>query len=418
MHNTTHISGHISGHISDDELQARLTFWRVSGLGAAALSRILQHFGAAAPALAASDNELNQAGLKPGVIAKYREAMQADLQQDVQRDLDWLNNADNHYILTPEDPRYPQTLTAFSSAPPLLFVLGDPGLLNDPQIAMVGSRHPTAGGKENATAFSNHLAGNGLCITSGLALGIDAHSHEGALDAKGSTIAVVGTGLDIVYPARNRALAERIAAHGTIISEFPIGVKPQAQHFPRRNRIISGMSVGTLVVEAALRSGSLVTAKHAMEQGREVFAIPGSIHNPMARGCHQLIRQGAKLVETANDILEEIAPHLHSYLQADTPSPEQITQQASPQQNHGRTHTHHHAHTHKSDHRPADKIGDLPPLSADDQRIIDALGHDPVPIDQIVLNTGLTADAVSSMLLMLELQGYVAACGGGHYMRV
>lgn len=416
MHNSATISETTGAThaVSDDELQARLTFWRVSGLGAAALRHILQHFGAAAPALAASDNELNQAGLKPGVIAKYRAAMQADLQQAVQRDLDWLNNAGNHYILTPENPRYPQTLTAFSSAPPLLFVLGDPDLLNDPQIAMVGSRHPTAGGKENATAFSSHLAGNGLCITSGLALGIDAHSHEGALDANGSTIAVVGTGLDIVYPARNRALAERIAAHGAIISEFPIGVKPQAQHFPRRNRIISGMSVGTLVVEAALRSGSLVTAKHAMEQGREVFAIPGSIHNPMARGCHQLIRQGAKLVETANDILEEIAPHLHSYLQDNTPSLEHATQQVAPQSTPQTTAQ----KTPQQSHKPADKLGDLPPLSTDDQRIIDALGHDPVPIDQIVLHTGLTAEAVSSMLLMLELQGYVAACGGGHYMRV
>ncbi len=388
--------------INEDELRARLHIWRAPGFGPRSFQHLLTHFGSALAALAANNAELTKAGLKPAAISSLQ-----DLPADAtDLDLAWLQAASYRHIITQDDERYPAALRDLHSAPPLLFVAGDPGLLNDPQIAMVGSRNPTSGGKENAHAFAHYLAQNGLCITSGLALGIDAHSHSGALDAGGSTIAVIGTGLDIIYPARNRALAERIVEHGAIVTEFPIGVKPQAQNFPRRNRIISGMAVGTLVVEAALQSGSLVTARHAMEQGREVFAIPGSIHNPMARGCHQLIRQGAKLVETASDILEEVAPQLHDFLNK-TPASA--------------------AAKHKSGAQPSSADRRLPALAdseldteldAEDLQILEALGHDPVPIDQIVIQTGLTTDAVSSMLLMLELQGYVSACGGGHYMRL
>lgn len=389
----------------EHELRARLQVWRAPGFGGVSIQRLLSHFGAIQTALDSSDHELTKAGLKADKIALLR----ATHPEDANVDLDWLQGAEQRNILLPDDPDYPQLLRDTRSAPPLLFTVGNTGLLNDPQIAMVGSRNPSSGGKDNAHAFASHLAQNGLCITSGLALGIDASSHQGALDSKGSTIAVVATGLDIIYPSGNRKLAERIANEGLIISEFPVGVRPQAKNFPRRNRIISGMSVGTLVVEAALRSGSLVTARHAMEQGREVFAIPGSIHNPMSRGCHQLIRQGAKLVETANDILEEVGAQLQGFL-LNEGTTDAAMQTALPMK-------HRRSTTLPETPVPRKPEAEYSPDS-DERLILDTLGHDPVPVDQIVLKTGLTTEEVSSMLLMMELQGYIAACGGGHYMRL
>jgi DNA processing protein len=296
----------------------------------------------------------------------------------------WLAAPGNH-LLRLDDPRYPDLLRQIPDPPPVLYVRGDPAALGNLQLAIVGSRNPTRGGLENARAFAAHLAGAGLTITSGLALGIDAAAHEGALAAGGTTIAVTGTGLDRVYPARHRELAHRIAGQGALVSEFPPGTPPRPAHFPQRNRIISGLSLGTLVVEAARRSGSLVTARHALEQGREVFAIPGSIHNPLARGCHALIRQGAKLVETADDILEELGA-LAVAVTADATAPD----------------------------APAG-AGELDP---EYRRLLDALGHDPLPIDELVARSGLTAESVSSMLLILELQGYVAPEAGGRYARI
>ncbi len=396
----------------ETELRACLQVWRAPGIGGASIQRLLSHFGSVSVALDSSDQELTKAGLKPAKIALLR----ATKPDDVNIDIDWLQSGTQRHILLPSDTNYPAALKNTQSPPPLLFAVGNTSLLNDPQIAMVGSRSPTTGGKDNARAFASHLAQSGLCITSGLALGIDAISHTGALDSDGSTIAVVATGMDIIYPARNRKLAERIAEQGLIVSEFPIGVRPQAQNFPRRNRIISGMSVGTLVVEAALRSGSLVTARHAMEQGREVFAIPGSIHNPMARGCHQLIRQGAKLVETATDILEEISAQLHIFIDPQN-SDNLQNKTAGTQPTSLKTPT-------KTANRPRKPTVSSPIAAeeyspdSDECLILDVLGHDPVPVDQIVLKTGLTTEEVSSMLLMMELQGYIAACGGGHYMRL
>lgn len=383
----------MANSLSDRELRARLHFWRAKGLGPGSLRRIVEHFGDAATALEVSDSALLEAGLKREGIAAYR-ALPANAAEP---DWRWLEASSQHHILTPENVCYPTLLKRIRTAPPLLFALGDPTLLNDPQIAMVGSRNPTQGGKENARAFAAHLASNGLTVTSGLAVGIDAYSQEAALDAGGHTLSVIGNGLDIIYPLRNRKLAERIAAQGCIVSEFPIGTPAHPQHFPRRNRIISGMSFGVLVVEAALQSGTLVTARHAMEQGREVFAIPGSIHNPLARGCHHLIRQGAKLVETANDILEEIAPQLNVWLQQD--------KAAAPTQG-------------KLPLSGAEALQPIDTFDPEYAQVLDALGYEPLPIDRIILNTGLTAEEVSSILLMLELHGLVAACGGGHYMRL
>lgn len=306
----------------------------------------------------------------------------------VESDLRWLEQP-GRLILTLHDALYPDLLREIPDPPPLLYLQGDAALLNSWQLAMVGSRNPTASGRQTAEDFARYLAGGGLTVTSGLATGIDAAAHKGALKAEGHTIAVVGTGLDRVYPAKHRDLAHQIASTGLLVSEFPLGTPPKAENFPRRNRIISGLSLGTVIVEAALRSGSLITARMAMEQGREVFAIPGSIHNPLARGCHQLIREGAKLVETADHIIEELGALAGVQFSAEKPS-SPTTESALPET-------------------------DLP--DGDYQILFEHLGFDPIHIDQLVVDSGLTADAVSSMLLLLELQGQVASMPGGRYVR-
>ena len=299
----------------------------------------------------------------------------------VEQDLAWLAQEGCH-LLTLDDPRYPPLLAEIPDAPPLLFLRGSPQVLANPQLAMVGSRNPSASGRETARDFARTLAASGLVITSGLALGIDTASHQGALEGGGQTIAVAGTGLDRVYPASNHELAHAIiTSGGAIVSEFPPGTPPQAANFPRRNRIISGLSLGTLVVEAALRSGSLISARLAAEQGREVFAIPGSIHNPLARGCHQLIRQGAKLVESAADVLEELAPQLYAAIAHDG-----------------------------VENEPGEATG----LDAEYRVLLAVIGHEATSVDQMVDRSGLTAEAVSSMLLILELQGFVESTAGGY----
>ncbi len=282
-------------------------------------------------------------------------------------------------LLAEDNPLYPEPLRQLHDAPPLLFARGDISVLQNPQLAMVGSRNPTVVGRETAREFARTLAASGMTITSGLAMGIDAASHQGALDGGGQTIAVFGTGLDRVYPAKNRELAHTIVEQGgLLLSEYPPGTEPKPANFPRRNRIISGLSLGTLVVEAALRSGSLITARFAAEQGREVFAIPGSIHNPLARGCHQLIRQGAKLVESAQDILEELAPQLRTLLAETESKPSLVVEEK------------------------------------EHNILLECMGDGTSNVDQLVQRSGLTADAVSSMLLLLELQGHVVSTAGGY----
>lgn len=350
-------------------------------LGRASLEALLERFGTPAGIFSAKPAELRTLPLAEDALAW----LSAPDWRRIERDARWL---DEHGVrLLPRgEPPYPPRLAALADAPLALFVRGDASLLAQPQLAVVGSRNPTAAGRETAQAFAAHLARCGLVITSGLALGIDAAAHEGALAAGGATIAVCATGLDRVYPAAHRPLAERIAAQGALVSEYPPGTPPRAEHFPRRNRIISGLTLGTLVVEAALRSGSLITARLAAEQGREVFAIPGSIHNPLARGCHRLIREGAKLVESAQDILEELAPQLGACLTAAPPS------------------------------APAPRTPDT--LDPDYRRLLDALGFAPASVDALVERTGFSADVVSSMLLLLELTGKVASAPGGRYVRL
>jgi DNA processing protein len=317
---------------------------------------------------------------------KLHSALKKPDWQLVEQDLLWLASPDR-YVLKLDDPRYPTLLKEIPDPPPLLFVQGDINCLQDWQLAIVGSRNPSASGRDSAFEFARYLASGGLHICSGLADGIDAAAHKGALAGGGKTIAVVGTGLDRVYPAKNRELAHQIAGQGAIVSEFPLGTPPLAENFPRRNRIISGLSLGTLVVEAALRSGSLITARMAMEQGREVFAMPGSIHNPLARGCHQLIREGVKLVETAEHILEELGAMAEFAQITELPTD---SQQSS---------------------RPVND-------DAEYQQLFEHLGFDPIHIDELISRSGLTADAVSSMLLLLELQGRVSALPGGKYTRI
>ena len=278
-----------------------LSLSQIEGLGCQTFCQLLKTFGSPSEIYRKKFKELR-------VMVSEKIALEIGLgvdQADLQDTLNWLAKANNH-IVTLADPDYPKALLEIADPPPLLYAKGNIALLNKLSIAIVGSRNASVQGEKNAEAFAQGLAEHGLCIVSGLALGIDGAAHRGALKAKGDTIAVVGTGLDMVYPAQHRDLAHQIASSGLIISEFPLGTLSKPQNFPRRNRLISGLSLGCLVVEANLKSGSQITARLSAEQGREVFAIPGSIHSPLAKGCHQLIKQGAKLVDSLQDIVEEL----------------------------------------------------------------------------------------------------------------
>ncbi|MFE8031693.1 DNA-processing protein DprA [Thiohalocapsa marina] len=366
------------------------------GVGPRTIALLLQRFGTPRQVLSAGRAALREAGLG-------QDAIDAALHPDeaaVAAALAW-SEQPGASILTCDDPRYPPLLAALDAAPPVLFVRGRVDLLAEPQLAIVGSRNPTPGGIEAAHDYARYLGGLGLTVTSGLAIGIDAAAHQGAL-CSGCTIAVLGTGPDRVYPAANRALARRIADEGALVTEFPPGTGPQASHFPRRNRVISGLSLGTLVVEAAPKSGSLITARFAAEQGREVFAMPGSIHNPLARGCHGLIRQGAKLVDSADQILEELSPQLRRFTQAQPPAPDRARSGAEAGAGAGAG---------AAASRPAAADG----LDPDYARLLASMGYDPRAPDELIARSGLSAQAVSSMLLLLELQGLVSAHAGGRY---
>jgi len=375
------------------ELQHWVSLLRVSGVGPKTFQKLLLAFASPEAILNASNSSLKKIGISDSLanaITSYDKNLTVP-------DVEWLEAEENHHIITLECDKYPALLKQINSPPPLLYVHGNLSILNDPQLAVVGSRNPTQGGKTTAYDFAHHLAKTGLCISSGLALGVDGIAHQGAVDANAPTIAVIATGIDRVYPAKHRQLAHDIVEKGAIISEFPIGVQAKPENFPRRNRIISGLSHGTLVIEAALQSGSLITARTSMEQGREVFAIPGSIHNPLARGCHQLIRQGAKLVETAEDILEEMAPliELNNIISQQlnvNPKTEQLGLIES-----------------------AESDGSL---DKDQQQLLELMGFDAVPIDALVERAKLPVEQVSAMLLMLELQNYVSSSGNGTYTRL
>lgn len=359
---------------ANTEIRALLALLRTPRIGTRTLRALSGHFGSFAGVLAASRPALAEAGLNEETINGIKNPDWGA----VDGDLGWLETEGRH-CLDWKHPGYPAMLGEIPDPPPLLFVEGDAGVLTHPQIAIVGSRNPSPLGQKLASEFSLALVESGFAVTSGLALGIDAAAHRAALDAQGFTLAVAGTGLDQVYPRSHRALAEAIVAQGgAIVSEFPTRTPPQAANFPRRNRIISGLSLGVLVVEAALRSGSLITARMAVEQGREVFALPGAVNNPLARGCNALIKQGAKLVETVDDILEEFAP-------------ERLTGKPLPLQT---------------------DVAKEP--KGECHALLKYIAYAPTSVDALVAATGVAPDAIAALLLDLELQGFVAYTDGGY----
>ncbi len=350
-------------------------------LRAGKLGELLEHFGSAERIAMQSAAALRKAGIDD--VARH--AILHPDEEQVAADLEWLSQSDCNFVHW-QSADYPQLLSEIDDAPILLYVRGNVEALHLPILAIVGSRNPTRGGVQNAFEFSRHLARAGFCIASGLAQGIDTAAHAGALESGGMTVAVLGHGIDRVYPAANRDLAHRIVQSGALISEYPLGSAPRREHFPQRNRLISGLALGTIVVEAAKRSGSLITARLAADQGREVFAIPGSIHNALSRGCHQLLRQGAKLVESADDIVSELGPLVKHLMQ------------------------------NAASTLPAQKLS--PQRDADYEVLLAALGHDPVTADQLASESGLTIEQVSSMLLILELEGDIEALNGGQYSKL
>jgi len=345
------------------------------GLGPAKVRALLQRYGLPEQVLAAPPRELAEL-----VPREAYDALRSDtLDAAVEKALAWCD-ATGCAIVTLGDAEYPRALLEIADPPSLLYLRGRAELLARPALAIVGSRNATAQGLRDARRFARAFSEAGLTIVSGLALGVDAEAHRGALEGDGSTIAVLGTGIDVIYPARNAALGEAIATQGLLVSEFPLASQPAAGHFPRRNRLISGLALGCLVVEAALESGSLITARAALEQGREVFAIPGSIHSPLSKGCHALIKAGAKLVESADDVLSEL----------------QMPQPL----------------------RRASAQPDSDAAAGDAATLLEAMGDGPVDLDALRARTGWSAERVASELLQLELAGQVATLAGGRYQRL
>lgn len=356
--------------------QKELALWvalcGIHGLGSQGICQLLRTFGSPEAVFDASPLQLEQ--VVPGEVAVQIRAGPDNAA--IETALEWLRQSDRNHLITLADPEYPRALLEIADPPPLLYAKGELKWLNTPAIAVVGSRSASPQGERNAESFAQALAEQGYTIVSGLALGIDGAAHRGALKANGATIAVVGTGLDIVYPSRHRDLAHQIAERGLLLSEFPLGTPSRAHNFPRRNRIISGLASGCLVVEANIQSGSLITARLAAEQGREVFAIPGSIHAPLSKGCHQLIKQGAKLVDCIQDIVDELG----SVTQKNLPETPQTPPDANP--------------------------------------LLEIMGFEPVSMEVLLERSGLTSESLSAMLLMLELENKVASLPGGRYQRL
>jgi len=361
------------------DIESWLTLSLIEGLGDESFRKLLINFNHPTDILNAETQQLER------YVKKQTATNIVDRRVDQDRiaaTLKWLEDPANA-IITLSDDDYPKQLLNIADPPPLLYLKGQRKLLNSPSIAIVGSRNGTPQGIVNASAFAEAASIAGFCVVSGMALGIDTAAHQGALLGSSGSIAVVGTGLDIVYPARNHQLAHQLAKEGALISEFPLGMPAIGRNFPRRNRIISGISLGCLVIEATLKSGSLITARQALEQGREVMAIPGSIHSPLSKGCHALIKQGAKLVENINDILDEF-----NYQPLNLPSKlttDETIEQTHPQEN---------------------------------AILLSHLDYEAIDIDKLCIRSGLTVETVSAMLLALELNGVVASLPGGRYQRI
>jgi len=365
-----------------EEVFAWVALSRAPALDTRLLSTALEVLGDARGVVNSSDGARQSAGVPPA----SREYLSSAAAALTSAERAWLEHP-AHHLVPFTDPQFPALLRRLPGCPIALYVAGNVGVLNDPQLSIVGSRNPSPAGREIAFEFAESLAASGLCITSGLADGIDSAAHRGALKAEGITVAVLGSGVDVIYPRINLNLSDEIRRQGAVISEFPLGTPPRRQNFPRRNRIIATLSLGTLVVEAARRSGSLITARLAADHDREVFAVPGSIRNPLSRGCHELIRHGAKLTETAADILSEL--NFSAFFEHWRPVP----------------------------------AGESPSrieagMDKEHKILLDALGFDPTDLDVLVDRTGFKAEAVSSMMLILELEGHVQAARGGRYSRV
>jgi DNA processing protein len=372
-----------SADIDNRDVAQWIALNQTPGLGNAALCQLLTKFGTPEAIYSASISQLREV-VDTEIARTIKQGIDIDA---IMSTLDWLKK-DNAHIVTLADSEYPKKLLEINSPPAVLYAIGHLHWLNHPSIALVGSRSATPQGEKNAEEFAASLCNFGLCVVSGMALGIDGAAHRGALKANGATIAVVGTGLDIVYPARHRDLAHKIAERGLIISEFPLGTPSKAQNFPRRNRLISGLSLGCLVVEANIESGSLITARLATEQGREVFAIPGSIHSPVAKGCHQLIKQGAKLVENTHDILEELKNLLPTLGSANSPT---------------------------------GLIGNIEKdldTASEGNTVLELMGFDAINFDALQQLTALTTEALSAMLMVLELDGKITVLQGNQYQRL
>lgn len=378
------------------ELTTWLRLVHTRGLGPKLLRKLLNGFGSVDAIASASGGKLAEIGLSRRVI----DAMSNVDPQLIEKDISWSREGDDRHILTLDSARYPALLKEIADPPIVLYVRGDPDVLQTPQLSIVGSRKPSAGAQANALRLAEELAAMGITITSGLALGVDGYAHRGALQANGFTVAVTATGLDRVYPASHQTLARDIAKSGAIISEFPVGTNPMAGNFPRRNRIISGLSYGTLVIEAALKSGTLITAGHATEQSREVFAIPGNIDNPQAKGSHALLKAGATMVETSADILQQLAPVLPKTFElTDEPARQKAPDVAPPvanstqQQNSGNA-------------------------AGQSDKILTALEFDALSLDELVEVTGLDVVSVTNLTLELELTGQINTVAGGRYQKV
>ncbi|HXV99092.1 MAG TPA: DNA-processing protein DprA [Anaerolineae bacterium] len=361
-------------------MQKKLSYWlaaaHAENITPRQILKWLEYVSDIQVLLSASESQLRDFGLTQ---VQAQSLINIDRRQ-VDQSLVWAER-DGCHLLTLDDSDYPHLLKEISDPPLVLFVKGNKDILRRTQIGIVGARHVSTYGEKNARQFARVLSEAGLVVTSGMAIGVDAASHLGAIAGNGLTIAVTGTGMNHIYPPRHRGLAAQIIEHGgALVSEFPLDMQPKPYHFPRRNRVISGLSCGVLVVEAALRSGSLVTARHALEQGRDVFAIPGSINSSMARGCHALIRQGAKLVETAEDVLEEFAGKIQP-IQVEFSKTLAIMPES---------------------------------LTMEEQKIHDTIRGDVTSVDEIILRSGLTAGAVSSILLSLELRGHIHSVAGGY----
>jgi DNA processing protein len=351
------------------DLAAWVELSLVPGLGSARYRALLSAFGLPGNVLKATRAQLSRVVPEP-LAANILAGSRAP---EIEKALEWAARP-GHEVLTLADAGYPRQLLEIPDPPPLLYVAGRADFLSAQALAVVGSRNATPQGLRNAQDFARVFSEAGLTIVSGLAIGVDSAAHRGGLEGRGSTIAVLGTGIDITYPRRNASLAEEIRSRGALVSEFPVGTEPNAGNFPRRNRLISGLAKGCLVVEAALDSGSLITARLAVEQGREVLAIPGSIHSPLSKGCHALIKQGAKLVESAQDVLEELGVSARAAASA--------------------------------------------PESGVNHVLLEKMGFDPCDIDELIGRSGLPAQAVSAALLQLELDGKIAGLPGGLYQRI